>query len=221
MKISHYFIYLDDVLFSKGSLTNRVKILSQTDELRWLTLPIVKKGILTAPIYEIQISRRNESVTSILHKLRDYHRTAPHSEDIEFIIETASRETFTYLADMNIHMIKTICGAIGIDTPTLRSSELAIKECDATSRLVKLCRQVRATRYVGGGGAAKYQDNSAFLENGIEPFVLSFEEPPIINLGTRSQTGLSVLTRIAYDGFDGLREALHKIRSDCVIKVNL
>jgi WbqC-like protein family len=76
------------------------------------------------------------------------------------------------LVDLTQRFIRAICEILGIVTKLSRSSDYELIE-GKTERIVSLCRQAGATRYLSGPSARGYLDPGAFAAAGIE---LSFAD---------------------------------------------
>src|SRR5690606_22602134 len=84
------------------------------------------------------------------------YRKAPHFADALALYEPALQRGHARLCDLNIALISTIAGRLGIDGRRVRSSDIAAKSADRRDRLVDICREVGADTYLSPGGAAGY-----------------------------------------------------------------
>lgn len=159
------FVFLDDVSFSKGSVTNRVKILD-ADKEAWLTVPA--KPALGTAISDIVINDTDWPARH-LSRLRNAYRGAAAFEtvweDLEPLYESLPAEN---LSLSNRILVEALCGLVGVETRFHLSSEMGIPtDLPADERLIEIIRQVSGTVYLSGSGGRKYQDESKFEAAGI------------------------------------------------------
>ncbi|MEZ5648070.1 MAG: WbqC family protein [Alphaproteobacteria bacterium] len=204
---SDVFIFLDDASFSKGSYTNRVKLLCKGFE-RWLTIPV--SFHLGQSISEISIVDRD---WALKHRdiLFDWYReadafTKTFPEIESFLMQAAEKEN---LAEINIEIITAIAHRLKLNVTYKKSSHLNMNYLTGSDRLIALIKAVSpcATYYSGQGGA-KYQDEERFVTAGVR---LEYLEPFTHVYRQNSETflpGLSVLDAIFHIGWAGTTELL-------------
>ncbi len=157
------FILLDDVQFSKGSYTPRVRIHQKLfDGNQWLTIPIKKHSATTA-ISEIQLDRSQDIETMILNKLDAvYGKTNYYNQvvgEIEVLIQDL-KET-ELLADFNQKWIEWFRSVLDINTPLEYSSQM--EKTDSNEQVIlQICRSKKASVYISGQGGKSYIDLKAF-----------------------------------------------------------
>jgi hypothetical protein len=159
MRACDTFVLLDDVAFSKGSYTNRVRVSGD----RWLTVPVhTRLGTRTCDvsISDKRFPRRHAGI------LESEYGKSPIVDEFADVEESALSASEN-LADFNIAVLAYLRTKLSIDTPLIRSSTLQVTG-SATSRLVAIVRQLRGSAYLSGTGGRNYQDESLFHEAGIE-----------------------------------------------------
>ena len=82
-----------------------------------------------------------------------------------------------YLSRVNFRFIEAICRMLSIDTEISWSSDYSQAD-GKTERLLHLCEQVEATRYLSGPSAKDYMDESLFEEAGIEISWMDYSDYP-------------------------------------------
>jgi len=82
------------------------------------------------------------------------------------------------LADVNCGLIAWLGAQLGIATPQVRSSELAV-EGKRGALIAKLCERVGATRYLSPAGAEEYliEDRAEFDRRAIAVELQVYEHP--------------------------------------------
>jgi WbqC-like protein family len=161
------FVLLDTVEFSKGSRTNRVEV--QVDgEPHWLTAPVQRAGI-GGPIKDVRFDAQRDWRSKIVKTLQQSYSGVEAVEDLVRCDEAR-------LAAYNEHAIRRLAETLGIATPMVRASDLAV-DGRATELLIAIVRAVGGAAYLAGGGAGGYQDDAAFAAAGIEVIPQAFEAP--------------------------------------------
>ncbi len=210
------FIIYDDMQFTKRDWRNRNTI-KTPNGLLWLTIPVKVKGKFFQKINETEVDGNSWAEKHWKTIQMNYAKT-PYFK----LFENKFQKTFeiaatkTFLSDVNFLFLTNLCEILGILTPLRFSSELVLKE-GKTERLLDLCKQVGATRYVSGPAAKSYIDADMFSEEKIELFWMNYTGYPeyrqsygafehsvsvldvIFNLGDEARTVLKSFGGIAYE----------------------
>jgi hypothetical protein len=196
------FIFLDAVDYPRagsggmGSWTNRVRIAVQ-NEARWITCP-VRRVPLGRPIREVAIDDRQPWRLKLIKTLRANYGRAARFESAMSLIEPLIMHNEGNLATANIAAIKAIAAHLGLATRFVRQSDLTY-EGKATELLIALVRAVGGTGYLSGGGAAGYQQEQLFRQDGVELVFQAFSPKPYGPTDTFIP-GLSVIDYLMRDG---------------------
>jgi len=160
------FVLFDDVQFTRRDWRNRNTIKTK-DGLRWLTIPVAVKGKYFQKINETDISDpswREAHLTAIRHS----YARAPHFREVfPWLERLFARLTAARLSDVNRTALEAICERLEIATRITSSSDYGLVE-GKNERLIELCAQAGATRYLSGPAARGYLDEGAFRARGIE-----------------------------------------------------
>jgi hypothetical protein len=167
------FVALDDVQYTKNGFQNRNKI-KQAGGWMYLTVPV--KAHAGQLLSEVEVAQVNHWNTSHWRAIETNYRRAPFFDDHAAALRAIYGRPWTHLNDLNWGLLTYVRAALGIGTPVVRSSELAVRACpersrmgEATDRLVAICRAVGADRYYSGSYAADaYLDAPALEGAGIE-----------------------------------------------------
>lgn len=159
------FIVFDCAQYTKGDWRNRNQIKSPQGK-RWLTVPVrhehLGQSVDQVAISDPQCFRKHWST------FRQNYATAPH---IDYCVATlepafmAAAECSTISA-VNRHFIQAINPLLGIDTPISDARDYRL-ETGRNERLVSLCSQAGADRYLSGPAARSYIDESLFAAHGV------------------------------------------------------
>lgn len=175
------FVFLDAVGYPRsgssgmGSWTNRVHVCVNGAP-HWLTAPI-RRMPFGALIQEARIDDSRPWRKKALKTISGaYAKASQRTAAMEILTPLVLRDT-DRIADYNIANIEVLVKHLGLSTRFFRQSELKV-EGVSTERLVNIVKAVGGTAYLSGGGASGYQEESAFLEAGIELVMQNFEPLP-------------------------------------------
>ncbi len=196
------FIFFDTVQFPRGkSYCSRVKIKSPQGA-RWLTVPVKGKGNFL-PIKDVQVAGY-DWVKKHLGTFKAYYSQAPYWGTFSPGIENIYRDTWRYISDFNIALIKFIAAAIQADTKFIRSSDVDLECSDTGEYIINLVKAVGGTVYITGQGAGtmRYMDEQKFNQAGINVEQTNYEELTYDQLYGHFVPGLSVVDILFNTGIE-------------------
>ena len=169
------FVFYDDVQFMKRSWQCRNRIKLPDGRPYMLTLPTVKRH--RPRIDEVMLANdvgwRDKHWRSIRHGYGKAPHFAEHGPRIKAIYD----QQWDRLVDLNIALIRAVCGAMGLACgELLRSSDLKPRGAK-TDRLVSVLEAVGATEYVSGPAAKVYMEADKLAAAGIGLWWFYFEHP--------------------------------------------
>lgn len=157
------FIFLDDVQFQRRSWQSRNRIMINGVELM-LSVPTIKSHRSTL-LKDIEICYENDWVSKHWKSLVLGYEKAEHGKELLSIMEPIYRATkIAYLAELNCLIIKTLCGALNIETKFLYASEL---NCigSRSLHLIELLKKCKCSEYVSPIGSKEYLAEDRFEEH--------------------------------------------------------
>jgi hypothetical protein len=161
------FILYDDVQYTKRDWRNRNRIKSPNGPL-WLTIPVEVKGRYLQAIKDTRISDRRWNEHH-WHSIQASYARAPYYATYKAALEDLYLGcTSASLSEINVRFISRLCALLSIDTRLSWSMDYTVAEPEKTGRLVELCRQAGATRYLSGPAARDYIEPVLFENAGIE-----------------------------------------------------
>ena len=168
------FCYLDNVQFKKNEWQNRNR-LKTAQGWQWLTVPVRYR--FPQKIIEVTINTAVKWQRKHRQALSTNYQKAPYFDDYYPILESAFRQDFETIADLNIHMVTQIRAILGINSkPVVRASELSLSE-DPTGRLIDICNHFGGDTYLAGQDGANYMDMEQFDRSGIKVATQVFDHP--------------------------------------------
>jgi len=159
------FVILDDVQYSKNHWHNRNLIKTATGS-SWLTIPVSKAQGAFLPIDRVTIAQ--PFADKHWRSIKQAYARAPFMETVGRELEDLYRQAgeLNLLTDINVLFLKALSNYLGLPTAFVRSSELNARG-GQTERLVNICRELGAARYLSGPSAAAYIRQEEFDAAGI------------------------------------------------------
>lgn len=198
------FVFYDDVQYDKGGWRNRNRIKTARG-VTWLTVPVRlpdRDGGRLPAIDDVQVSGAHWHRKHLETFLQAYAR-APAVDLVATRMATIFERGDRGIADLAIATVEMLADGLGITTPTVRSSALAAGGA-RTDRLVAICRELGATRYLSGAAARAYLEPRAFADAGIELLMQDYEHPTYRQLHGDFVPYLSALDLVANEPERGL-----------------
>ena len=171
------FIIFDDTQFTRRDWRSRNRI-KTAPGLLWLSIPVMSKGKYEQLIQDVRVADTgwaDQHWTTIRHAYRKAPYFAALETEIADLYRRAGAEEF--LSDINRMMIEGVCRLLGVTTPLSSSRRYPSKQKKA-ERLIEICKQAGATRYLSGPSAQAYIDPQTFAQAGIELQYMSYEGYP-------------------------------------------
>lgn len=160
------FIIYDDAQYTRSDWRNR-NLIKTPQGTHWLTVPVLIKSKHDQSIRDAEIANamwQKKHWQSFVQ----YYRKAAHFYHIaEWLEPLYLQECYTNISELNIQLIKAICGYLGIQTKLSNSWDYSLLG-GKTERLVDLCKQAEATEYISGPAAKGYINESIFKQAGIK-----------------------------------------------------
>lgn len=192
IKKSDIFVILDDVGYQKNGFINRNRIKTGKGP-QWITIPVRGRSP-NLKINEIFIDNSKKWSSKILASLQDNYHDAPFFEKYFIFFEKTFDKEWEKIIDLDIYLIKNMCGFLGIKLDIKVASQMNISGAK-TERLVNICKTVSADTYLSGPGGKNYMDLSLFEKNGIKVIFQDFKHPQYSQMFSMKEfmTNLSII----------------------------
>jgi len=205
------FVFLDAVAFSKGSWTNRVRLLV-SGQARWATCPVLHK--MGQAINEVRIDPKRPWRKKLVKTLEQNYGRAGHFGEVMAWLAPLIASPADLLADFNVPCIAEIARRLGLPCRFVRQSELpgpADAQAAGSAALVGICRAMSADAYLAGDGAADYEDRTAYEAAGVRLMHNRFRDMIFAQVGSRQFVpGLSILDGLFNVGADAIGAFLRR-----------
>lgn len=157
------FIIYDDMQYTKNDWRNRNQIKTRHG-LQWLTIPVGQD--INRRIRDVQTPidwQSNHWKTLV----QNYRKAPCFNEVSAWLAPLYLERAAPGLSETNRLFMQTICDYLRIETKISNCWDYDLP-CGKTERLVSLCRQAGADRYISGPAARDYIDRSLFDAAGID-----------------------------------------------------
>jgi hypothetical protein len=172
---SDQFVLYDDVQFTRRDWRNRNRVRVLEGSV-WLTVPVIQKNKYEQSLLETKIDNSTSWKRKHLETIRCHYSKTPFF-DLHFPwCEKIFNSEWNFLLDLSLETIQYLKGALKINTPLLRSSELG-EPGNKTEKLVSICKQLGATQYLSGESARNYISEKDFSDQGIELVYQEYQHP--------------------------------------------
>ncbi len=190
-----YVVY-DDAQYQHGGFHNRNRIRTQRGW-EWLTVPIMHGHPQTLKDVKIhgEVWRAKQ-----LNMIKMHYRKAPFFRDYYPVIEEALLFKHELLIGLNLHLIRSIAGVLGIDVRMIRSSEFPYGGAEKNEKLVSMCKFMGADVYLSGSGGRGYIKEDLFMASGVSVQWHSYEHPSYRQVFGGFEPNLSVIDLLFNEG---------------------
>lgn len=203
-------VLLDDVPFSRGSYTNRVRVMGPKGP-TWLTVPVAHpcSGVRIDEVKVAGVLGWNGAIRALA---RVYADAWSNDATLAPIASICARLDVCgeLLSASNTALIRHLVGELVGEKPIGLASQFRDVVEPSTAGLIQLCKAVGADVYVEGNGY-DYLDREAFALAGIHVERAQFRHPEYPQRrpeGMAFVPGLSVVDCIANVGVERTRELL-------------
>lgn len=195
------FCYLDNVQYKKNEWQNRNR-LKTAQGWQWVTVPVQYR--FPQKIIEVTVNEAVKWQHKHLQALVTNYKKARYFDDYFHTFESALKQDFETIADVNIHMITKVREILGINSkPVVRASELSLIE-EPTGRLIDICKHFGWDTYLAGQDGANYMDMAQFEKSGVKVITQEFVHPEYPQCFDDFQSHMSVVDLIFNCGPDSL-----------------
>lgn len=193
------FIFLDDVQYSRGGYTNRVRI-GRAELPVWLTQPVKRE--FGSAICRTRFSSEDWPARHLDSLKGAYARAASFREVWPVVRDIWERAPLESLAVANQHIVQSLAAALDLAPRFVLSSTLSAGKATGDARLVNLLQEVAPDggTYLSGKGGANYQSANTFSAAGYELRYGEFQQFEYSRGDAPFVAGLSILDALFHCG---------------------
>jgi len=174
------FVVMDDLQYEAQNFQNRQR-LKLNDGPHWMTVPL-EHGAQFERICDRRIDNsgrggRHHWQIKTWRTLLVHYARAPHFDRYADALEDVFVRRWSYLVDLDLHMLDLARTWFGITRPIVRASSLGLRGAK-TARIIDFCDKLGAKVYLSGrGGSTGYLDTGAMARAGIALAWQQFRHP--------------------------------------------
>jgi hypothetical protein len=132
----------------------------------WLTIPVHKKHLGLQPIDAVRINSAGRWARKYPAALRQAYTHAPYLDDYFGFVEETLSAGYPRILDLNLVVCRYLLDALGIRTPILLQSTLAVED-SGDALLLAVCRAAGADEVLVPRDVGKHIDSRLFARSGI------------------------------------------------------
>lgn len=171
------FVFLDDVQYTRRDWRNRNKI-KTPQGLQWLSIPVDVKGKFHQKVCEVQVqepswARQHWGIIARAYEKSTFFQR--YCKQVEQWYVGAGE--LQGLSQINYWFVSRICDVLGITTKLSWSNDYETDD-ERSRRLLSICQQAGATRYLSGPAAKGYLDEELLNAEGIEVEWMDYSDYP-------------------------------------------
>jgi hypothetical protein len=203
------FVVYDDVNYIKKGWVNRNNIL-ENGEARLFTVPL-SKASQNSPINTIAVAPDDGWRDKLLKRITAAYGKAPQFNVVMPMVRDGIQREGMDVGAFNTAILEDVIAYLEIGTELVRSSSVhgnaGMKGAD---RILDICMQEKADRYVNAIGGKELYDVPSFQEQGILLQFLRSELPAYPQYGKPFVAGLSIIDVLMFNERDAVREMLDR-----------
>lgn len=167
IRTADLFVYLDSVQWIRQGRQHRTRLphaSAPASAHNWLTVPVHGHGHREKSIREMRVDRSRAWTQRHWQQLASLYSASPHfSSQLEPVVRPALEKMAQQelLVDVCRESVGAICAWLGIEAPSVCSSELPATG-EKSERLLSICQYYGAEEYYSGLGATRYLDLPLF-----------------------------------------------------------
>ncbi len=175
--LSDYYVFMDNVKFSKSDFSNRNKIIKKVNnDSQWLTIPLQRGGSDNIKFNLISIDNSQNWNKKHLEKMKENYGETPFFEKYFFPIEEILSFPHKLLNDLTYSILILLLDFLEIKKDIYKSSKLDIYS-EGNNYLIDLCKELDANTYIFGEKGKEYANIELFKSREIKVYFQNYNHP--------------------------------------------
>ena len=191
-------ILLDDVQFIRHGWIERNRILKPEAGWQYISVPLKKKSFTTA-IKDVEINNETAWKDKILRQVAHYKKKAPFYRKTVSVIEDAISGEPNNIAELNLHILNTLCCYLGINANIEIFSSLNMEiepPCAPDEWALNICKKIKSgVEYWNPIGGQQFFSKEKYNNSNIKLVFHNAKLTPYEQLdsGMEFESGLSII----------------------------
>lgn len=171
------FVFYDDVQYTTKDWRNRNKIKTK-DGMKWLTVPVIKKGMRHQPISETKIDNSTNWQSKHYKTLISSYSKSPYLKDYEYLLEEIYlKKKWNMLTDLDVKSTILIANALGIKMEWYKSSNFHETGSKDGEKVIKICQRLGCNHFINGPASRDYMNEDLFSKNDVKLSYIDYQYP--------------------------------------------
>ena len=198
MKAVDRFVIYDDVAFINRGWVNRNQILV-SGRAYLFTIPL-REASQNRLIGDIELDNSTPWRAKLLRTVEQSYKKAPQFEAIFGLLERVLNSQSTTIAQLATEGLRAVNQHLGIETELIESSSVYQNQhLKGQERILNICQQNGATRYINPIGGAELYDKSIFSEVGIQLYFIESQRAEYAQFGGEFTPWLCMLDVLMFN----------------------
>lgn len=209
-------VVFDTPQYVRHGWMNRNRILHPKTGWQYIIVPLKKHPKVT-PLTEIEIANADALQTRILCQLAHYKKKAPFFKETMSLIAESLEKPSPYLAQLNVHILKTICGYLHISFNYLRFSQFNEPIGPINNPgdwAFEIAKSLGAKEYINPPGGAELFDPGRFHDAGIKLTITKLIDYQYDCPGYEFISHLSIIDVLMWNHPQAVREFLDSLKTE-------
>ncbi len=177
IKHSDLFVIYDTAQYVRDRFDNRNQIKSEKGPI-WLTVPLQVKDSFLKRFFEVKLPEDRLWIKKHLKSIQFNYARAPYFKIYFPELESLYQQPHETLADISTAIILFLMKSFGIQTRTIRATELNLDlNLKSTEMLVAILQKTGAEEYLAGASGRNYMDMDLIDRAGIRVEFQHFTHP--------------------------------------------
>ena len=178
-------VVFDIAQFTRKSWITRNRILNREKGVGYISVPIQHAGHVTS-IRDAALDSGQDWRQNLLDRLMVYRKEAPHYAHVTALLSTTLAQDFRTITDLNMALLRMVCGHLEIKTPITVCSQLGLDlppDSGPGEWALHVATGLGASEYRNPSGGRSLFDADLFARHGVR---LTFHEHRFLSYATGS-----------------------------------
>ena len=201
------FIVYDDVNFINKGWINRNSILVDNKSFTF-TIPLIEAS-QNRPINEIELVEGDKWRDKLLRTIEHSYKKSPNFSDAYSLITGVIKSDITYISQLAILSLKTVCNYLNILTKFIDSSGIyENRHLKGQMRILSICEKEAASQYINPIGGLELYSRELFEMERIKLNFLKSNDIFYKQYDSEFVPNLSIIDVLMFNSRDAIRKKL-------------
>lgn len=201
--VADYFVYMDDVQYTKKDWRNGNQLKSPTG-IKNISFPVRKTSHETL-IKDVEISYNQPWEDTLFNQLYNWYKKAQYFNKVVEILKPPIYNKYTKLIELNYNLNQVILNYLNITTPVYFTSNIERKTENKNERIIEICKHFKDVNILYDGKKAQnFIDLQLFKSNNIDVIFQDYQHTPYKQLWGEFVPYMSIIDVLMNCGNDAI-----------------